>query len=333
MAIGKAPVGDGGPIRWNPAAGGNSPDERASEMMVSPAGRAFAVIAAHSGLGVAELAAPNAAVWLGAEVSGETEVWSATRDETLAYLGREAHGHADILRRILALPAAAWWFEPLRRDSQTWVSHDGSPPSEGEFVAPTAPLTHWERYAQKSAGGIYTSTMYGDISPMLAAIGYGAGDLRPAFEKPPYAVWRMDVDDSARIYEIDGAHAWHRLCVEYPAEGNVGGRAGNEPDFSRDPRKLVPNWPAVAGDWDAVHLSFGGYLAAEQVRVESDAGWTYHWAWDCESTLWLRWKFTGCERMEDRSPEASLPDFGGERLWSLVRAAESRSHRALYRRG
>ena len=61
----------------------------------------------------------------------------------------------------------------------------------------------------------------------------------------------------------------------------------------------------VARDWDAVHLSFGGYLTSEQIRVESEHGWTYHWAWDHEGTLWLRWMFNGYERLEDYRPERS----------------------------
>ncbi len=58
-----------------------------------------------------------------------------------------------------------------------------------------------------------------------------------------------------------------------------------------------PDWSAVAHDWDAVHLTLGGLLTSEQVRVESSAGWTELWGWGAEQTLWLRWCFTAVERL------------------------------------
>ena len=309
-------VGDGGPIRWSPGIDMGDLDEKVSAAMMSPVGRALATIAAGSGLSAEELASPETSVWLCSEASNEIEVWNSGRDEILAYLERESPKHEGFLREILAQPSTAWWFEPLVRERQIWVSKDGSPPSIDSLITPSEPPTRWERYAHKPVGGLFTSTLIGNISSMLVAIDLGVGDLRPAFGQPPYAIWRMDVDESARVFEIDGSDAWHRLCVDYPAEGNSG---RNEPDFSRDPGKLVPDWSKVARDWDAVHMSFGGYLTSDQVRVESESGWTYHWAWDCEQTLWLRWMFTGYERLEDyREGDSAWPEFKRRSLWRLA---------------
>ena len=317
------------------------PDDKAAAMMRSPLGRAFVTIAAGSGLSARDLAVPETSVWLCVEASDDIEVWNAVRDETLAFLDREAPKHEAVLREILSQPSIAWWFEPLARESQIWVSEDGSPPSEDSLITPSEHPTRWERYALKSAGGLFTSTQIGEISPMVAAIDCGVGDLRPAFGKPPYALWRMIVDPSARIFEIHGPNDWHRLCVEYPAEGNSGRHAGNEPDFSCDSGRLVPDWSKVARDWDAVHLSFGGYLTSEQVRGESEHGWTYHWAWEHEQTLWLRWMFNGCERLEDyQRRESERPHFDYSLFFAVREAAEqsgrvspgSGSSQALLRR-
>ena len=281
------------------------PEEKAAAMMRSPLGRAVATIAAGSGMSAWELAVPETSIWLCVEASDDIEVWNAVRDEIRTFLEREAPKHEGFLHEILAQPSVSWWFEPMDRERQVWVSRDGSPPSADSLVTPSEPPTRWERYALKPTRWLFTSTQIGDISPMAAAIDFGVGDLRMGNEKPPYAVWRMNVDESARIFEIHSPSDWHRLCVEYPAEGNSGRHAGNEPDFSRDAGKLVPDWSKVAHDWDAVHLSFGGYLTSEQVRMETEHGWTYHWAWDHEGTLWLRWMFDGYERLEDYQPERS----------------------------
>ena len=124
--------------------------------------------------------------------------------------------------------------------AQVWVSRDGKPPSEDSLVTPSEPPINWERYALKPKSWLFTSTRIGDISPMAAAIDSGVGDLRLGDEEPPFAIWRMNVDESARIFEIHSPNDWHRLCVEYPAEGNSGDNSGNEPGFSRYPDKLVP---------------------------------------------------------------------------------------------
>ncbi len=292
-------------------------------MMRSPLGRAVAIIAAGPGLSARDLAVPETSLWLCVYASDDVGVWRGIRNEIRAYLESEAGNHEAFLREILAQPSVSWWFEPVDRERQVWVSRDGSPPSEDSLVTPSEPPTHWERYALKPAGWLFTSTQIGDISPMAVAIDFGVGDLQPAYEGPPYAVWMMNVDESARIFEIHGPNDWHRLCVEYPAEGNSGRHAGNEPDFSRDAGRLVPDWSKVARDWDAIHLSFGGYLTSEQVRVESEHGWTYHWAWGHEGTLWLRWMFNGYERLEDyRGDESESPNLDYRLSFEALEAAE-----------
>ena len=296
-----------------------NPDEKAAAMMRSPLGRAFATIAGQSGVSARELTVPETSVWLCVYASDDVNVWSGIRDEIRAYLESEAGNHEAFLREILSQPSASWWFDPIARDRQVWVSKDGSPPSKDSLITPSEPPTGWERYALKPGRRLFTSTQIGDVSPMVAAIDFGVGDLRMGDEDPPYAVWRMEVDQSARIFEIHGPDDWHTLCMNYPAEGS----ARNEPDFSRDPGKLVPDWSQVARDWDAVHLSFGGYMTSEQVRVESEHGWTYHWAWDHEATLWLRWMFNGYERLKDyRRDESESPDFDYRLSFDALEAAE-----------
>ena len=65
----------------------------------------------------------------------------------------------------------------------------------------------------------------------------------------------------------------------------------------------MPNWGAVAEEWDGVHLSFGGLLTTEQNRHESISRWKYGWAmldaWHAEQTYWLRPLKTESERQPD----------------------------------
>ncbi|MCE2457049.1 MAG: hypothetical protein J4G14_04475 [Dehalococcoidia bacterium] len=271
----KPAMGDGGPIAWRQGSDLSRNSERLEAIMLSPVGKAFATVGAKSEMSPESLALPQTTVWLCSAASDEVDVWHSDRNDRLSYLERESPNHFELLRRVMREDGASWWFEPIKRESQIWISHDGSPPDEKTLVVPSEPSDGWERYAQKTKGGLYTSTLVGNTSPMSAAICDGVGDFRPAFGRPPYAVWRMLIDDAARILEIYSAHDWHSLCVEYPAQHDER-RPGQVPDFSGDPKQLEPDWSKVAEDWDAVHLSFGGYLTATQVRVESEAGWTYH---------------------------------------------------------
>ena len=133
------------------------------------------------------------------------------------------------------------------------------------------------------------------MTSLLAAIEEGAGDVSVGYQAPT-ACWWLKPGAGVKGYEIDGARAWHELCVRYPAAGISDSAT---PDFSRDDGRLTPDWPAVAIDWDAVHMSFGGLLLSEQVRVESAAGWTCQWSWNIEQTMWLRWKFTEVRQLPD----------------------------------
>ena len=132
-----------------------NPEEKAAAMMRSPLGRAVATIAAGSGISARELAVPETSVWLCVEASDDIEVWNSVRDEILAFLERGAPKHEGFLRKILAQPSVSWWFEPMDRDGQVWVSRDESPPSENSLVTPSEPPTRWERYALKPAGGLF----------------------------------------------------------------------------------------------------------------------------------------------------------------------------------
>ncbi|HEU4793408.1 MAG TPA: hypothetical protein VFS96_07105 [Nitrolancea sp.] len=141
------------------------------------------------------------------------------------------------------------------RRAQRWISPDDTAPDRAKLVTPTSQLSNWERYAQKPAGGFFTSTGAGETCSWLAALEY-VGESPADF---PLVQYHLEVSPDAQIFEVDGPSAWHRLCTRYPAQGENG--------------QLVPNWPAVARVWDAVHLTLGGLLTSEQVRVEmSPAG-------------------------------------------------------------
>jgi hypothetical protein len=259
---------------------------RVEALVSAPAGRAFLMLAAGSGIAASVISTPRVSLEIAALALGEVSLWRTDRASVFAELDRAPTSKLQRLAcAVLTSPEAQWWFEPLQRSRQMWLSREGGPPLATQLVTPTEPPTSWERYAQKPEGGFFTSTLIEGTSSVHADLAVGMGDYADRFQAGPRACWWLVARADARVFEIDGPDAWHRLCVQYGAQGEDG--------------RLIPDWAAVAHHLDAVHLTLGGLLTAEQVRVASSAGWSRHDKWDLEQTLWLRWRFEATESLPE----------------------------------
>lgn len=278
-------------------------EKRVTELIQSPLGCAFLLSAEVSGLSPREIAKPIFSFYLGAYASHLIEVWrGADRDRVLPEVLHRGSQKVDLAQAILEETATEWWFAPLDIGQQLYVPRDGNLPDPDQLIAPDTPPTRSERYTQRHERGLFTSTLIEGTSSLYVALDDEVADIGLGWHGPPYRSWLMSPSPSARILEVNGALDWHELCARYPAEGRSDAQT---PDFSADEGRLVPDWSAVAIDWDAVHLSFGGLLASDQVRIESPKGWTYLWGWDMEQTLWLRWMFDASARLKDHEPMRS----------------------------
>lgn len=261
--------------------------DRVAAFLDAPAGRAFLAIAEHSGLSAGALARPEISQYVAAAAVEEVGRWRMDRPTVLAALSRLVPRLRALARGVALSPATEWWFRPIEFARQLWLSSGDAPPAADRMTVPHAPPDTWERYAQKPAGGFFTSTETEGTSALHAVLAYGTGDFPGRYEASRRALWALRARADARVFEIDGPTAWHTLCLRYPAQADDG--------------RLTPDWSCVKRDWDGVHATLGGVLLAEQVRVESEQGWTQFDGWDFEQTLWLRWVF------EDVTPRADLP--------------------------
>lgn len=130
--------------------------------------------------------------------------------------------------------------------------------------------------------------------------------------------WRLSVSPDARIAEIHSPDAWLELARRHPSyitpfredrerrELASGHNAWDirlrsiEPDGTATVRLidgtkkagvrglLMPDWTSVATDFDAVHLSWAGFLLAEANVVDAGDGWlTVVRYWASEQTVFL----------------------------------------------
>ena len=285
--------------------------------MKSPVGCHFLLTLVESGLSPEVFADPKVSLSLAAVSAESVNIYWHEKHihrritKELSYLAREKAAQA---RAVIEHPGTAWWFEDIDLNAQAWVSiHRTSPPlkfiygtssNTMEWERPRNPSSEWERYGQKPFSNQVTSTLYGPhLTSQLVAYTDAdrVGDYMCEF---PLAWWSVRFLEEVRVFEIHGPADWYELCVRYPAK------------HTEDSR-LVPNWGAVAEEWDGVHLSFGGFLTAEQNRHEAIGGWKAGWSmldfWHAEQTYWLRPMKTETERQPDFHEDMGPPEVEGIR--------------------
>lgn len=286
MALGKIHLHDDGIVPF-----GNAMDDletRSRGLIRSPIGCDFLLIAEMLGFRAPELGRADIALHLAARAVSDLSVWRQDHSKAIEAALAEGPRLLPIARDLLRRDAARWWFGPFDRDAQIWVvpfDHGAAP---APAVDPPRRPTEFDRYIQRPFGALVTTTLIDGTIPMLAAEREGAGDLGGTL-RPPLVRYRLIVSPHARIFSIDAPADWRRLCEAFPAT-EPGGLHGG---------LLTPDFSAVAREWDAVHLSFGGVLSAVQAPLDGPGGRTELDSWEIEQTVWLRWVFDDATRLPD----------------------------------
>ena len=257
-------------------------EAKAEELLTSPAGCAFLVVLQTSGISASDAVRPSVSLHAAHIALDELSIWRPDFREIMKYALFNGRKLKELARTLLEQPGADWLFAPVCRDAQIWVSRRRHKPAHVKLDPPNAPLISWERSCNKSEAGMYTCTSFAGETALFTALDLrevqGANDLSIAFEFP-VNVWRLRVNESARVYEINSAADWHRLSADYPAKSirdasdpaccdaegwnlypltTLPGSA-DERKFAVDmDRWLTPDWAAVAEEWDAAHLTLGG---------------------------------------------------------------------------
>jgi hypothetical protein len=119
-------------------------------------------------------------------------------------------------------------------------------------VTPGGSGTWWSRPPHVLASTTSSWPEFGPASLYLEEDSYGleAATITPVGPTPE------------RTFEITGADAWAGLCRDYPLDvtHSCGWSWREAIGFEGD--WVVPDWAAVAADWDAVHLTIACYLEA-----------------------------------------------------------------------
>lgn len=309
-------------------------DRIADDLLHAPAGQALLALVDGLGVTPADLADPLTAFHLATAAMDMINRWDPTTPARLERPATETPSRRHVAERLVSAREMDHWWAPIDRRNQLWSSHAGNPSIEPGLDRGTAgPMQRWERYAHEPNPTILTSTATpDDLSSLVIASVVGTSDLLP---HPHDEIRRLGltVRDDARVYEITGPASWATLARRYPAIDPGGHHRPVAPDGTLgpgEPEEVVPDWPAVARDWDGVHVSLGAMLTATDVWVIDCAGSSRFWGWDAEGTYWLRWCFDGYAPLPDLAfeavPRSPLPASDGDYADSPVLARLLHAH-------
>ncbi len=148
---------------------------------------------------------------------------------------------------------------------------------------PTSPRANWSgEWWSHPPHGLSTSTRaFGDAGP------YGLWLVEDALGWEAATAWRLEIDPSARIYEIDCAGAWAALCLEFPLVVTASRRHDWYRTTGRAGPWVIPDWSLVADHYDGVHLTIAGYLAAATTAIEAGDAASVIAGWGPDATWWF----------------------------------------------
>lgn len=230
-----------------------------------------------------------------------------------------AEALGPVARAVTAWSAAAWWGNPLARDKQQFVealdpewarsAPDGGPALSGaadELAAwrdstledergaaarpadPAAPYSgYWWSSPVHSRLVATTRALPGLPAVRLELVEDGAGwrDV---------ACWHLVPAPEARVYEIRRPEDWARLAARYPLDVSKSRRHDWWKVTGMAGAWFIPDYVAVASDYDAVHLTVAGYLTTagralplDELTAGGTVARTMLAGWNPDETYWL----------------------------------------------
>lgn len=244
---------------------------------VAPALGLFLDTAVKSGMTYAQLVQPNAALELLSEARATLDPWAPDIDRLLDANQLVSDAAADLLLYLYGDDAAKWLREPMDASSQMIVFNEF--PATGLPQAVDRGLT-WENYVQRPSVCALTSTRRGNDTSVHTIIRNHVGDLEPSAGDE---LVQFLPPRPARTFEIKNAEDWLTVC-----------RLRGEPTSPEDWLPYTdsygfvsPSWSHVTRFYDAVHISFLGFLETWLVVASKNGMKSKLWAWDGECSVWL----------------------------------------------
>ncbi len=234
----------------------------------------------------------------------EAKAWQPP-DGSEAVVASEAVRDAltALAERVAAAPFASGW--AASPQAQQWVLDRNDHRLGSDPVpVPAAALAAWREAVETEERGYVASRQRGEVGggpwwsmppgyltrSTSAWPGFGpAGLYLEEDSMGPMSANATRVGPyPAKTYEITDAESWALLCREYPLDVTASRDYLWRNAIGHSDRWVIPDWHAMAADWDGVHLTISGYLAAATTLVEvSDGTASVIAGWGPDETVWL----------------------------------------------
>ena len=196
-----------------------------------------------------------------------------------------------IAELLASSPAVNWWGQPTDRTGQYWRPDKASGNEEDQSPAARAHALAAERaipgiwWSEPVSQGVLSScrSLPGQDVVPVTDLCHDDHRVRP----PESPLSSASVLATARVYEVASEDDWRRLVTMYPSVIPANARPTWSDWTAWRASWVEPDWVRVAADWDGVHVTVAGYLAAAYHRLECDAGSTLLAGWDPDATVWL----------------------------------------------
>jgi hypothetical protein len=216
-----------------------------------------------------------------------------------------------IAAAIAAAPGSAWWSTPLDAAALRYTSRydDDHPPASPTLTGARQRLHRWhagvlkeeraaasrhrdDPSARYSAQWWSTPAMAALVTTTRALPELGSIQLaweEDSFGQPRAWVWPLTTTRAPRVWEINRPQQWVSLVERYPLEVTNARRHDWYRSTGRDGSWRIPDWSAVAEDWDGVHVSVAGYLttATRALPVAGGSAATVLAGVNPDQTWWL----------------------------------------------
>lgn len=213
----------------------------------------------------------------------------------------------DALHRVAVhiahSPHTNWWNSGWDAREQSWIWWDDYQPSLESVMAqlvqwrnqPTKPQATVSDESNEEPIGNSTGIWW-SIPPIAFP-----HTSRTLIDGTPAGLWfsedvgyqrarssRVHLPPDPRVLEISSADVWAALCRQYPLDVTHEKRNDWYSTTGRVGTWIMPDWHAIAQEFDGVHLSVATYLAAAGTAIPIDAGTASVIAgWNPDDTWWF----------------------------------------------
>lgn len=208
---------------------------------------------------------------------------------------------------IASSAATEWWATPVDRQRQRYVQWLDETPDEPPVLSgAVANLARWRVFTRRDeaqaierplkvtanfSGYWWSAPILGGlISTTRALPTLGAVKLaltEDSFGWKLARAWPLQSASDCRVFEITGPDAWIELVGRYPMDVSLSRRHDWWRATGHEGTWLIPDFAAVASDYDAVHLTVLGYLTTAGRALPVRDSHTVLAGWNPDETYWL----------------------------------------------